>query len=193
MSERRSRAENRRRMETEILRLARQQLEEKGPADLSLREIARDMSVASSALYRYVRDVMSCSRSSSSMPTPTLLMLLTTPWVWTQKSGVAQKAPRTSERSRAPCAHGRSQTQRDGVSSTAPPFPATPRQPIKLSHRARVYSPVSRTSSLPATLSAPTPAAPMPRFSRAGWRTCSGLVTGAISTAWEQRQEKPAQ
>ena len=56
MSERRSRAENRRRMETEILRLARQQLEEKGPADLSLREIARDMSVASSALYRYVRD-----------------------------------------------------------------------------------------------------------------------------------------
>lgn len=56
MNERRSRAENRRRMEAEILRLAKQQLEEKGPADLSLREISRDMSVASSALYRYVRD-----------------------------------------------------------------------------------------------------------------------------------------
>lgn len=38
---------------TEIKRLAREQIVNKGAANLSLREIARDMGVASSALYRY--------------------------------------------------------------------------------------------------------------------------------------------
>ena len=38
---------------TEIKRLAREQIASKGAANLSLREIAREMGVASSALYRY--------------------------------------------------------------------------------------------------------------------------------------------
>lgn len=38
---------------TEIKRLAREQIASKGAANLSLREIAREMDVASSALYRY--------------------------------------------------------------------------------------------------------------------------------------------
>lgn len=38
---------------TEIKRLAREQIARKGAADLSLREIAREMGLASSALYRY--------------------------------------------------------------------------------------------------------------------------------------------
>ena len=38
---------------TEIKRLAREQIATKGAANLSLREIAREMGVASSALYRY--------------------------------------------------------------------------------------------------------------------------------------------
>ncbi|NBO26853.1 MAG: TetR/AcrR family transcriptional regulator, partial [Actinobacteria bacterium] len=39
---------------TEIKRLAREQIASKGAANLSLREIARGMGVASSALYRYL-------------------------------------------------------------------------------------------------------------------------------------------
>lgn len=50
------RARNRARMEAEILRLGREQLATRGPAALSLREIARDLGVASSAVYRYVAD-----------------------------------------------------------------------------------------------------------------------------------------
>lgn len=50
------RARNRARMEAEILRLGRKQLATRGPAALSLREIARDLGVASSAVYRYVAD-----------------------------------------------------------------------------------------------------------------------------------------
>ncbi len=38
---------------TEIVRLAREQLERDGAASLSLREIARDLGMASSAIYRY--------------------------------------------------------------------------------------------------------------------------------------------
>lgn len=56
MPARRNRAENRAHMEAQILRLGREQLATRGPADLSLREIARDLGVASSALYRYVAD-----------------------------------------------------------------------------------------------------------------------------------------
>ena len=51
-----SRAENRAYMEGEILRLGRQQLTSRGPAQVSLREIARDLGVASSAVYRYIAD-----------------------------------------------------------------------------------------------------------------------------------------
>lgn len=40
---------------TEIVRLGRQQLVEAGPAGLSVRSIARDLGVVSSAIYRYVR------------------------------------------------------------------------------------------------------------------------------------------
>ena len=36
-----------------IIRLARQQIEERGAANISLREIARDLGMASSAVYRY--------------------------------------------------------------------------------------------------------------------------------------------
>lgn len=50
------RARNRARMEAGILRLGREQLATRGPAALSLREIARDLGVASSAVYRYVAD-----------------------------------------------------------------------------------------------------------------------------------------
>lgn len=53
---RRSRAENRLHMEAEILRLGRAQLTDRGPAQLSVRQIARDLGVASSAVYRYVAD-----------------------------------------------------------------------------------------------------------------------------------------
>lgn len=41
-------------MEREILRAGRRQLAERGAAALSLREVARDLGVASSAVYRYV-------------------------------------------------------------------------------------------------------------------------------------------
>lgn len=50
------RARNRARMEAGILRLGREQLATRGPASLSLREIARELGVASSAVYRYVAD-----------------------------------------------------------------------------------------------------------------------------------------
>lgn len=52
----RNRAENRAWMEAEILRLGQEQLHTQGPAALSLREIARDLGIASSAVYRYVAD-----------------------------------------------------------------------------------------------------------------------------------------
>lgn len=45
----------RERTEAEILRLAREQLAASGPADLSLRGIARELGIVSSAIYRYVR------------------------------------------------------------------------------------------------------------------------------------------
>lgn len=45
----------RERTEAEILRLAREQLATSGPADLSLRAIARELGIVSSAIYRYVR------------------------------------------------------------------------------------------------------------------------------------------
>jgi AcrR family transcriptional regulator len=48
------RAENRERLEAEILRLGRDQLAAVGPAALSVRAIARDLGMASSAVYRYV-------------------------------------------------------------------------------------------------------------------------------------------
>lgn len=48
------RATNRASMESEILRLGREQLKTRGAADLSLRAIAREMGVVSSAVYRYV-------------------------------------------------------------------------------------------------------------------------------------------
>lgn len=51
-----ARARNRAQREAEILRLGREQLTTRGPAALSLREIARDLGVASSAVYRYVAD-----------------------------------------------------------------------------------------------------------------------------------------
>lgn len=50
------RARNRAAMEEEILSVARAHLAESGAAALSLRAIARDLGVASSALYRYVRN-----------------------------------------------------------------------------------------------------------------------------------------
>ena len=46
----------RERTEAEILRLAREQLATSGPADLSLRAIARELGIVSSAIYRYVRN-----------------------------------------------------------------------------------------------------------------------------------------
>ncbi|WP_059036494.1 TetR/AcrR family transcriptional regulator [Gordonia desulfuricans] len=49
-----TRAENREAMETEIRRLAREHLRSHGAAGLSLRAIARDLGVVSSAVYRYV-------------------------------------------------------------------------------------------------------------------------------------------
>ncbi|MGW0036047.1 TetR/AcrR family transcriptional regulator [Gordonia sp. NPDC003376] len=49
-----TRAENREAMETEIRRLAREHLRTHGAAGLSLRAIARDLGVVSSAVYRYV-------------------------------------------------------------------------------------------------------------------------------------------
>ena len=55
-AERRTRADNRAHMEAEILRLGRAQLATRGPAALSLREVARELGVASSAVYRYVAD-----------------------------------------------------------------------------------------------------------------------------------------
>lgn len=54
--QRRNRAEHRLHMENEIMRLARQQLISGGTQALSLREIARELDVASSALYRYFAD-----------------------------------------------------------------------------------------------------------------------------------------
>lgn len=53
-SPRRSRAETRAQMEAGVLREARRQLDSHGPAQLSLRKIARDLGVVSSAVYRYV-------------------------------------------------------------------------------------------------------------------------------------------
>ncbi|MCL6424197.1 TetR/AcrR family transcriptional regulator [Brachybacterium sp. JHP9] len=50
------RARRRAEMEAGILRLGREQLADRGPAALSLRQIARDLGVASSAVYRYVAD-----------------------------------------------------------------------------------------------------------------------------------------
>ncbi|MGV9710177.1 TetR/AcrR family transcriptional regulator [Gordonia sp. NPDC003424] len=49
-----TRAENRAAMESEIRRLGRQHLSTHGAAGLSLRAIARDLGVVSSAVYRYV-------------------------------------------------------------------------------------------------------------------------------------------
>lgn len=43
------------RTEAEIVRLGREQLATVGPANLSLRAIARDLGIVSSAIYRYVR------------------------------------------------------------------------------------------------------------------------------------------
>lgn len=51
---RRTRAENRAEMEARILQLGREHLARHGAAALSLRAIARDLGVASSAVYRYV-------------------------------------------------------------------------------------------------------------------------------------------
>ncbi|TDT29051.1 TetR/AcrR family transcriptional regulator [Naumannella halotolerans] len=49
-----NRAENRAAMEAEILRLGREHLTSVGASALSLRAVARDLGVASSAVYRYV-------------------------------------------------------------------------------------------------------------------------------------------
>ena len=49
-----TRADNRAAMEAEILRLGREHLRTQGAAGLSLRAIARDLGVVSSAVYRYV-------------------------------------------------------------------------------------------------------------------------------------------
>lgn len=49
-----TRADNRAAMETEIVRLGREHLRTHGAAGLSLRAIARDLGVVSSAVYRYV-------------------------------------------------------------------------------------------------------------------------------------------
>lgn len=48
------RALNRQHLEAEILRLGRHQLADVGPAGLSLRAIARELGMSSSAVYRYV-------------------------------------------------------------------------------------------------------------------------------------------
>jgi len=48
------RDENRERIEAAILELGRRQLAEVGPAQLSLRAVARELGVSSSAVYRYV-------------------------------------------------------------------------------------------------------------------------------------------
>ncbi len=48
------RALNRQHLESEIVRLGRAQLAEVGPAALSLRAVARELGMASSAVYRYV-------------------------------------------------------------------------------------------------------------------------------------------
>ena len=50
------RARNRAAMEEEILAVAREHLGRHGAAALSLRAVARDMGMASSALYRYIKD-----------------------------------------------------------------------------------------------------------------------------------------
>lgn len=50
----RTRADNRAAMEAEIMRLGREHLRTQGAAGLSLRAIARDLGVVSSAVYRYV-------------------------------------------------------------------------------------------------------------------------------------------
>jgi len=50
------RARNRAAMEAEILRVAGEELARHGAAALSLRAVAREMGMASSAIYRYVRD-----------------------------------------------------------------------------------------------------------------------------------------
>ena len=54
------RAASRKRIDDEVMRAARTQLAEVGAAGLSLREIARDVGMVSSAIYRYVdsRDVL---------------------------------------------------------------------------------------------------------------------------------------
>ncbi|GAB90382.1 TetR/AcrR family transcriptional regulator [Gordonia rhizosphera] len=54
MASRTTRAENRAAMEAEIRRLGREHLRTHGAAGLSLRAIARDLGVVSSAVYRYV-------------------------------------------------------------------------------------------------------------------------------------------
>jgi AcrR family transcriptional regulator len=53
---RRTHAQARAEMRAGIIRLGRDQLETRGAADLSVREIARGLSVASSAVYRHVRN-----------------------------------------------------------------------------------------------------------------------------------------
>lgn len=50
-----SRADARAEMERDILRIGREHLVASGPAGLSLRAVARDLGVVSSAVYRYVR------------------------------------------------------------------------------------------------------------------------------------------
>ncbi|GAB34278.1 putative TetR family transcriptional regulator, partial [Gordonia otitidis NBRC 100426] len=49
-----TRADNRAAMESEIARLGREHLRTHGAGGLSLRAIARDLGVVSSAVYRYV-------------------------------------------------------------------------------------------------------------------------------------------
>ncbi|AIT60085.1 TetR/AcrR family transcriptional regulator [Corynebacterium doosanense] len=53
---RRSRAENRANMTNGIIEVGRKQLAKRGATGLSLREVAREIGVAPSALYRYVND-----------------------------------------------------------------------------------------------------------------------------------------
>ena len=50
------RARNRAALEQEILRVAREELRRHGAAALSLRAVAREMGMAPSALYRYIKD-----------------------------------------------------------------------------------------------------------------------------------------
>jgi len=54
MAERRSRAESRAQTEKRIVELGREHLAREGAAGLSLRAIARDLNMVSSAIYRYV-------------------------------------------------------------------------------------------------------------------------------------------